>query len=273
MPLYLSPYASCVRSTSSSSEISILHSTAISSAATPRNLPDPSSIPAGISGREWLATGTRACRVRMVYSLPSHSRIMRTPTAPPRMKTLPGTVTIPLSPPQFTLAVDWNLMKPTFGPNMSRDCTRTSSTNSRGSASTSAIHSINTGACITASRSMPGSAVIGTLVRPPSTLVISTVAASPLTSSTPVDRATCKSLSVRLPSPESSSRAMICSTSGTLPRSTAVATGAGFLAPLPRAGEACPVHRANSRPLSGVPGDRISGNGDELVSSVASICS
>ena len=173
MPLWSSPYASSVKSTSSSSEISMLHSVFRSFAATPLNWPDPSSMPAGISGSEWLATGTRAWRVRMVYSLPSHSRMTRTPTAPPRMKTMPGALTMPFTPPQFTLAVDWNLMKPTFEPNMSTDCTWMPFTNRRGSSSTSDTHSRNTCDFSTTSRSMPGSAVIGTLVRPPSTASIS----------------------------------------------------------------------------------------------------
>ena len=54
---------------------------------TPLKFPEPSSIPAGISGRFAVPIGTRACRVSTVYSVPSHSSTTRMPTDPPRMKT------------------------------------------------------------------------------------------------------------------------------------------------------------------------------------------
>ena len=55
-------------------------------------------------------------------------------TAPPRMNTMPGTLITPFSPPTCTFAVEMNLMNPTRGPNMSRDCTWTFSMKSFGSA-------------------------------------------------------------------------------------------------------------------------------------------
>ena len=99
-------------------------------------------------------------------------------TAPPRMNTMPGTLITPFSPPTCTFAVEMNLMNPTRGPNMSRDCTWTFSMKSFGSALILTNQSLKTCASSTFVRSMPGSAVTGTATASPESPSICTVASA-----------------------------------------------------------------------------------------------